>query len=205
MFQISELAGRTDPNVPGGLEVLRSRIAAFREELRNHAQMEGSFIHPTLAQRVPGGARVLEEEHGVMNRHLDDIMAMADLLVQGSPPATESKALAQELYLAWNRFVAFYLMHIDTEEERVQPELWRLCSDAEVRAMLGKILGAESPEQLALDVAMMLPAMTRSERVELVGSMANPPPEVVRMLNDISRRALSPDDYADLKVRAHLP
>lgn len=205
MFQISGLAGRVDPHVPGGLEDLRSRIAEFREELRNHARMEEVFIHPALAQRVPGGARGLEREHEIMHRHLDDIMATADLLVQGPSSTTEIRALVQELYLAWNRFVAFYLMHIDAEEEQVQPALWRLCSEVEVRAMLGKILEAETPGQLAFDVAMMLPAMTRSERIEMVRSLVNPPPEVVRMFDDIARRVLSPDDYADLKAGADRP
>ena len=114
MFRISEMAGLAGPEDPEDVKRLNARIASFRDEMHNHAHMEEVHIHPLLGQRVPGGTRKLEEDHVVMHRQLDEILAMADTMLGSSVPPTESKAMFQELYLAWNRFVAFYLQHIET-------------------------------------------------------------------------------------------
>jgi hypothetical protein len=183
---------------------LLARIVAFRDELHNHAHTEETYVHPILAQRVPGGARKLEQDHAEMHRQLDDVVAMAETM-STSVPSTESKAMYQELYLAWNRFVAFYLQHIDFEEEQAQPELWRLCSDDEVRGIFGRIIGSEAPEMLAFDLGIMLPAVGRGERVEMVKALGNAPPEMLKMFSDISQRVLSPEDHQDLKIKGNLP
>jgi iron-sulfur cluster repair protein YtfE (RIC family) len=166
MFRISESAGRAEQNDPEGLARLSSRIAALRNEMRNHARIEETYVHPILAQRVPGGSRKLEQDHVVMHRQLDDMVAMAEMMIQGSSPPTESKALFHELYLAWNRYVAFYLEHIDVEEEQAQAELWRLCSDEELKGIFDRIIGSEAPDVLAFDLGLMLPAMGRGDRVD---------------------------------------
>jgi iron-sulfur cluster repair protein YtfE (RIC family) len=161
MFRISELAGQAEPEDPGCLPVLSARMKAFRDELRNHAHTEEVHIHPILAQRVPGGSRKLEQDHAVMHHQIDDIVAMVEMMQESFVAITEKKAVFQELYLAWNRFVAFYLEHIDYEEEQAQPELWRLYSDEEVKAIFDRIIRSEAPEMLALDLGIMLPAITR--------------------------------------------
>jgi hypothetical protein len=35
--------------------------------------------------------------------------------------------------------------------------------------------------------------------------MVNPPPEMLKMLSEISQRVLSPEDHQDLKMKAGLP
>ncbi|HEY3421478.1 MAG TPA: hemerythrin domain-containing protein [Methanomassiliicoccales archaeon] len=206
MFRISDLAGQAEPEDPESLTRLSARIAAFRDELRNHAHTEETYVHPILAQRVPGGARKLEQDHTVMHRQLDDLVAMTETMMSNkSIPSTEGKALFQELYLAWNRFVAFYLEHIDYEEEQAQPELWRLCSDEEVKGIFGHIIGSEAPEMLAFDLGIMLPAVSRGERVEMVRALDNAPPEMMKMFSGISQKVLSPEDYEDLRSRGGLP
>lgn len=205
MFRISELAGQAEPEDPGCLPVLHSRIKAFRDELRNHAHMEETHVHPLLAQRVPGGAQKIELDHVVMHRQIDDLVAMVEMMQDTSVTLTEKKAVFQELYLAWNRFVAFYLVHIDYEEEQAQPELWRFCSDEEVKAIFYRIIGSEAPEMLAFDLGIMLPAVSPGERVELARSLANAPPELREMFSETSQRVLSPEDHQELRVKAGLP
>ena len=205
MFRISEMAGLAGPEDPEDVKRLNARIASFRDEMHNHAHMEEVHIHPLLGQRVPGGTRKLEEDHVVMHRQLDEILAMADTMLGSSVPPTESKAMFQELYLAWNRFVAFYLQHIDTEEERAQTELWKLCSEEEVRGIFGRILASEPREMLAIDAGLMLPAVSKEDRVEMVMALGNAPPEMLRMFGEIAQRVLEPQDYDDLRTKGGLP
>jgi hypothetical protein len=205
MFRISELAGQAEPEDPGCLPVLSARMKAFRDELRNHAHMEETYVHPLLAQRVPGGAQRIELDHVAMHRQMDDLVSMVEMMQDTSVTLTEKKAVFQELYLAWNRFVVFYLMHIDYEEEQAQPELWRLCSDEEVRAIFFRIIGSEAPQMLAFDLGIMLPAVSRGERVELARSIAGAPPDLVKMFGEISQRVLSPEDHQELRVKGGLP
>jgi hypothetical protein len=189
----------------GAQEELLARLRAFREELDLHAHLEETFIHPTLSLRLPGGSRRLEDEHVLMHRQLDDILSMAAAAVALDPRLPERRQLDQELYLAWSRFIAFYLAHINDEEERVQTALWKLCSDAEVRGMFGQLIAAQTPQQLASGLMSMLPSMSRDARVEMLTSINEPPPKLMDMLNDVSKRALGPEDYEDLRNRANLP
>jgi iron-sulfur cluster repair protein YtfE (RIC family) len=91
MFRIAELAGRAEPEDPASLPGLLARITAFRDELHNHAHMEETYVHPFLAQRVPGGARGLEQDHAEMHRQLDDIVAMAEMMVNSPLPVEETR------------------------------------------------------------------------------------------------------------------
>jgi hypothetical protein len=205
MSRISELAGRAEQEDHEGLVRLNVRMAAFRDELRNHAHMEELYVHPLLAQRVPGGARKLEEDHALMHQQMDDLTAMMGRVTRSGDSSAEGQAQLHELYLAWNRFVAFYLEHIDSEEEKAQTELWRLCTDTEVRGIFGQIVQSETPEQLATDLGMMLPALSRGDRLDMVRPMGDPSPEMLRLFSETAQRVLSAEDYSDLKGKLNLP
>src|SRR5512140_2132549 len=91
MFQISDLAGTMDVGNSGAQQDLLTRLREFREELRLHAYLEETYIHPTLSLRLPGGARRLEDEHVLMHQQLDDILSMAAAAVALDPRLPERR------------------------------------------------------------------------------------------------------------------
>jgi hypothetical protein len=50
----------------------------MRASARLHAHLEEKFIHTVLSQRVPGGARHVEEDHRVVRQEFDDVITQFD-------------------------------------------------------------------------------------------------------------------------------
>ena len=73
-FKISSEAGTIDYADEKTVENLYRKLEAFREHMALHAKLEEKFIHPLLSERVPGGARRLEEDHRIMHQRLNELV-----------------------------------------------------------------------------------------------------------------------------------
>jgi len=203
--EIMMKAGRMDYNDKESLDRLYAELIAFREHMRLHASLEEKFIHPLLSQRVPGGARKLEEDHRTMHQQFDDIVAQFDGIRTRSTESEMRRELVLEFYRAWNRFISFYFMHINEEEESVQPMLWKICTDKELAETFKAILASQNPEELRYDLQIMLPAMNTYERAETInaGRMSMPPQAFQGFLK-LAEKVLGPDDWAVLKSKIQI-
>lgn len=101
--------------------------------LRLHADHEEHFVHPLLSDRMPGGAEKLEADHRIMYDMIDTLVTHFEGVRARDPAFAGRQALGLEFYLALNRFIAFYVTHINDEEEEAQPVSWRLRTDEERR------------------------------------------------------------------------
>ncbi len=113
-FTISKSCGTLNVSDQNAITALEGELASFRDNMYLHADIEEKFIHPLLSQRVPGGADRLNEDHRMMHRQFDELVACF-----GEIKKKPREELSLEFYLAWNRFISFYLNHIDYEEEHV--------------------------------------------------------------------------------------
>lgn len=195
-------AGTMDYNDEESLDRLYYELTAFREHMRLHASLEEKFIHPLLSGRVPGGARKLEEDHRMMHQQFDDIVQQFDGIRARLDESGMRRELVLEFYRAWNRFISFYFMHINEEEENVQPTLWKICTDKELAETFKTILASQNPEELKYDLQIMLPAMNVYERVDMINAgRASMPPQVFQGLLKLAEQVLSPDDWIALKPK----
>jgi hypothetical protein len=170
--------------------------------MRLHARLEEKFIHTVLSQKVPGGARQLEEDHRVMHQKFDDIVTHFDGIRAKPADFEKRRELALEFYRAWCRFMAFYFMHINREEEQIMPTLWKLCAAEELAKTFKMIITNQKPEELAEDLEMMLPAMNLDERIEILGAgRATMSPEAYQGIVKLAQRILEPNDWTTLKTK----
>ncbi len=63
LFKTSIQAGKIEYTDEASLNTLYDEFNSLVASIRIHHTMEENFIHPLLADRVPGGAEKLEEEH----------------------------------------------------------------------------------------------------------------------------------------------
>ncbi len=161
---ISKAAGTLDINNQEALTSLENEIISFREHMFLHASTEEKFIHPMLSERVPGGANRLNEDHRIMHRQFDELLASLEEMKKKPMDFEKLQEIAQEFYLAWNRFMSFYLSHIDYEEEYAMPTLRKLCKYDELADARGKILGGQEPTSMMYSLEMILPALSPNER-----------------------------------------
>jgi hemerythrin-like domain-containing protein len=200
IFNLGIRAGSLDPEDSSALDALMKDLVELRDEMRSHAELEEKFIHPILRARSAGGARSLEADHEEMHVMLDDMVEQLETTRGKDFPPEVQGDMVKEFYHAWCRFTSFYLIHIDGEDEYIQPTLWRLCTDQELMKVFSDIIAYQKPEELMFVLGMMLPAMAPKERVELMaGARGMMPPPAFQGVMDMARRVLSPTEYQRLK------
>ena len=204
-FNIAAQAGILDYTDQKALDELYDELCSFREHMRLHARLEEKFIHTVLSQRVPGGARQLEEDHRVIRQEFDDMITYFDG-VRAKPVDFEKRGeLALEFYRAWSRFIAFYFVHIDREEEQIMPVLWKLCTVEELAETHKLMITNQKMEELVEDFEMILPNANLQERVEILGTVqVLTSPEAYQEFLKLAERILEPNDWANLKTKLGL-
>ena len=201
-FNIGFQVGTLDCTDQKSLDKLYDELNSFREHMRLHAHLEEKFIHTMLSQRVPGGARQLEEDHRVMHQKFDDLITHFDGIRAKPADFEKRRELTLEFYRAWNRFIAFYFMHINREEEKVMPTLWKLCTNEELADTFKMIMANQKQEEVVENLEMMLPAMNLQERAEMLGAgRAMMPPEAYQGFLKLAQRILEPNDWTNLKTK----
>ncbi len=204
-FMISKAAGTLNLNDPNALTALEDELVSFRDNMFLHANIEEKFIHPLLSERVPGGADRLNEDHRIMHRQFDELVACFGEMKQKQADFEKREELSLEFYLAWNRFTSFYFNHIDYEEEYVMPALWKLCTPSELGDVFRKALAGQTPKELMENLGMMLPAMNPTERAILFNQgRATMPPEAFQAVLKLAEHVLTPEDWALLKTTLKL-
>ncbi len=202
---ISKAAGTLDINNQEALTSLENEILSFQEHMFLHASHEEKFIHPLLSERVPGGENRLNEDHRTMHRQFDELVACFGEMKKKPTDFEKLQEIAQEFYLAWNRFMSFYLNHIDYEEEYAMPTLRNLCTYDELVDARGKILGNQEPKSMMYSLEMILPALNPTERfLVLSQGLKSMPPEASQGALKIAEHVLTPEDWLSLKKKLKL-
>jgi len=203
--KISKAAGALNTNDQKAITAIEEELNMFRENMYLHARLEEKFVHPLLSQRIPGGADKLNGDHKIMHKQLDELVACFGEIKNKPADFEKREDLSLEFYRAWARFTAFYLSHIDYEEENVMPSLWKLCTNDELFETFKKILADQTPKELIGNLALMVPAMNPVERVMLLtAGRAAMPPEAFQSVLKIVEQTLTAEDFASLKTALKL-
>jgi hypothetical protein len=202
IFQFSEKAGTLQYSDQAALLRCNDELSTIRDEFRLHATLEERYIHPILSNRVPGGAKKLNQAHRDMHEQLDNLVHHMEVLKANDTHFEKQNEMGLEFYRAWNRFIAFYLVHINEEEEEVQPTLRALCEEQELANAFNTIVGSMSPAELTGMLRMMIPAMNPDERTGLLsGVKAHTPPQAFQNIRTLAEEVLTTEDWNDLKER----
>lgn len=162
--------GRMDIDDPLDLGTSLAQMDALLDAARHHLEKENTFLHPAIEARRAGASAAIEAEH---DEHLDSI---ATLRAEGAAlRAMPSPAAAQRLYRRFAGFVAHNFEHMAVEESRHNQALWAAYTDAELHELHGRLLASIGPREMSEVLRWMIPALTPTERAELIGGL---PPEV---------------------------
>ena len=199
--EISNAAGTLNINDQNKLNSLEVALVSFRDHMYKHASLEEKFIHPLLAERVPGGADRLEEDHRVMHKQFDNLVACFGELKKKPTDFEQRDELSLEFYRAWSRFISFYLDHIDFEEDHVMPLLWKLCTQDELAGRFRQIMADQTTKQLLSNLGIILPALNPAERFMILKmGQATMPPEAFQTVAKVAEQVLNPEDWTSLKA-----
>ncbi|MET0326506.1 MAG: hemerythrin domain-containing protein [Ilumatobacteraceae bacterium] len=204
LFALTGSAGTLDPSDTVGWLALAEHTAAVERTLDDHAHHEDTFIDPALRAHLPELAEVVVTDHARLDRTFAEIVEVTRAGADAG--AGERRRLAQLAYLQLSSFTSAYLAHQAIEEVDISPALERALG---VEAIIGihmAIIGSIPPEDMALALTMMLPAMNVDDRTELLGGMqATAPAEAFDAVVDLARSVLVPSDFVAVARRLELP
>jgi hypothetical protein len=202
LFSLAIRAGQMDYTDPSALEAFLPELRNLKEEFRLHASLEEKYVHPLLSKRVPGGARKLSKDHFEMHQHFDDLVLHYENIMGTVGTFEKQRELGLEFYRAWNRFISFYLSHINVEEEEIMPTLWTLCRNEELADVFASIIASQTPAEFSENLEMILPAMNADERSGiLLYGKTHMPQQAFQEACELAKRVLDPRDWGVLKHR----
>jgi len=202
LFKLSMRAGALDNNDKKDFQAFRNDLAAMRDEIKEHIKNEETYVHPFLRERVPGAAQDLEDDHRDTERMLDELVNHFEGIMGKSIEFDKLFELCLEFYRALNRFITHYLVHINKEEEYIQPALWFVCTGDELWTAMGRILASLSPQEAMQELSLIIPADNVDGLAELYLVAKDAiPPEGYKAACDLAQRLLNPPVWDSLKSR----
>lgn len=169
-----------------------------------HLKHENEFVHTAMETRRPGSSGTAAEGHVHHVQEIAQLTALATAMEQAV--GAERNDTATQLRRGLALFIADNLAHMDIEETWNNAVLWATHTDEELLALEQAIVASLSPEEMALCLRWMIPAMNPAERSELIAGMREhaPVPAFEGALA-IARAHLSARDWNKLTEALALP
>jgi hypothetical protein len=202
LFKFSASAGRVNYAEDLQVSEFQNSLTSLVDSIRLHHHLEEQFIHPVISDRLPGGALKLEEEHKVVDQQLNDLVGYLDGIRIKTAGFERYQDLGLEFYLSFNRFLSFFLMHMNDEEERIQRTLFDLCTVPELVSTFGRILASQTMDQVEANTGMVIAGANLDDLTGLLmGAKVLMPPEEYKKVLKMAESTLKPADWSALKIR----
>jgi hypothetical protein len=200
LFEVTIRAGATDWTDAGDVARLERRWRPLQGLLESHTRHEDRHILRVLDPHDRGVTAPIGEEHRALDTMLAGVAVAFDRAAREHDPDA-----GLDFYRLLACFVGVCLPHLHEEETVVMPRIWELCTDAEIAATRAAFMAELTPDETALSMELMLPAVDPRSRVDLVATIAaTAPPPVLETVMSIAARVLDADDFAALQRDADL-
>ncbi len=194
LIRIGQIGSTTD---------LTALIADLRQLLAfgsGHIAHEETFVHPELEKRSHGANAALVEQH---DSHREAFRRLEEIIVRLEAAVTpeQRRERIRQLYLTYSAFVAHDFEHMIEEETDHNAALWAAFSDGELRAIEGAIVGSMPPEKAIYSMRLMIPALSRDDRLFLLTNVKAKAPKPVfdAVIELAARVTLPPAEFAELE------
>lgn len=204
MFDTVTRVGGADAADAASLAEALAQVRLLLEVARHHVAHENDHVHPLIEAHRPGGSWQTADDHVGHLEAIARLEAEVDA-VERSATAQRDAALYR-LYLRLARFVAENLEHMEVEETHNTALLRDTCDDAEIGAMLQRLIASIRPDIGQVFHRWMYAAMNHGERVGMLSAIrAGAPAEVFDAEVAAARDVLAPRAWARLANALDLP
>lgn len=187
---LERLIAKTNFQISQEVEKVTEQFKAAVELLKGHAEYEDNCLHVLLKQKNSKVYEHIEKDHGVLDETLNNLQLLLDK-VNFSVSTAEKIEAGYQFYIAYRNFVGENLIHLHEEETVILPELQRLYSDKELKAVEAKTYAILTPEELIDMLQVLFPHMNADDKNTF--------------LTDI--KECQPEKYAIIwpKIRSQIP
>ncbi len=197
---VAGMDGNDQQEVAATLMQLRT-LAAF---CAGHFKHEDDYVHTAMEARRPGSSSASAGDHEHHKWAIEELRSFIDTVQQTGGAERDAAINKLRSYLAL--FVAENFVHMNVEETENNAMLWATHTDAELMGIEHAIVASLAPEETAISMRWMLPALNHSERVQLLSNVREhaPAPAFEGMLA-IARAHLGEYDWSKLARSLALP
>jgi len=172
--------------------------------LHSHAGDEEGGVLPAARAFEPALVEALLREHHEILQRLVRIGRMADEIRQ-APTPEERVRHGVVLNREANSFFAYYLVHMNREEEQLTPAMQAHMTDDQLRALRAKVQAGMDRQRLATFMEWVLPSLNVNELAGMfAGLRRGAPPEQLAFMTGIAAAHVPPERWAEARARAGL-
>lgn len=166
-IQVSDLErfiAKIDFTDPKQIAEVKSQLDGIIGLMENHAKHEDERIHPLLKKKAPALIEKIESEHRDHKPIFDDLKKRL-IEIESAKEEDRKIELGYQFYLAYRKFVAINLAHLDEEENVIMPEIQKHYTDQEIREAVDfPVYGIMSAEDMVGMVTVLFPTMNIDDK-----------------------------------------
>ena len=152
---LERLIAKTDFMDDAAIDHIQSEWLLIKEMLEGHAYHEEHNFHTLLEKKGSTIHHEAHKDHEHQEEGIKNLQALLDTVKVGPDPIEAG----YQFYLAYRKFVGDNLLHLHEEETKLLPELQRLCTDEELRAIEHPTYEIMTVEELCEMVRVLFPHM----------------------------------------------
>lgn len=135
-----------------------------------HAHHEDAHLLPMIIKHNATMVDNFEKDHVLDHKLSEDLRTLCQSWEQSAK--TEEKILTgQQLFYAFNEFIAFNLYHMNREEHELLLTLWQHYTDAELMTAQQNIIQSIKPEILMIESKWMMRNLNNAEIIQWMSNI----------------------------------
>lgn len=154
---------KTDFRVLTEVEKIKIRFESVAQMLKDHARYENDALHELLRKKQSAVYEHSEEDHQRYDDILDDL-SLRLKKVQAEQSEDERVESGYQFYLWYRKFVGENLIHLHEEETIILPELQRLYTDKELKAVEVDTYRRMTSEEMIEMMQVLFPHMNPDDK-----------------------------------------
>jgi hypothetical protein len=162
-FALSEferLVAKTDFTDDIAIAHIESEWLCVKEMLEGHAYHEEQNFHTLLEKKGSTIHRDVHNDHEHQEEALKNLQSLLDVTKESLEPIEAG----HQFYLAYRKFVGDNLLHLHEEETKLLPELQKLCTDEELRAIEHPTYHLMTSDEMTEMVKILFPHMNFADK-----------------------------------------
>ena len=160
LSELERLIAKTDFTDNKAIAHIKSEWQRVKEMLEGHAYHEEHNFHALLERKGSTIHHEAHKDHEHQEETLKNLQRLLDSIMTSSDP----EEAGYQFYLVYRKFVGDNLLHLHEEETKLLPELQRLCTDEELRAIEHPAYELMTVEEMREMAQVLFPHMNFSDR-----------------------------------------
>lgn len=190
LSELERLIAKTDFTNDAAIDHIQREWQSIKEMLEGHAYHEEHNFHALLEKK---GSTIHHEAHND-HEHLEETLINLENMLGNVKTSPDRIEAGYQFYLIYRKFVGNNLLHLHEEETKLLPELQKLCTDEELRALEHPTYNTMTVEEMIEMLQVLFPHMNFSDKCAFLTDIELAEPQKFQQLWDKANCFLSPEE-----------